>query len=103
MIRALYAALLRMHPPAFRRQFAAEVLWIFDQSRASEGAFVLLLDLLISVARQWLVRSGLWKVMLALTGATLQVIAFGAGWMASPRHTLSRNIGAGHPGTQLKD
>jgi hypothetical protein len=101
MTRALYACLLRLHPSAFRRQFASEMLWIFDEARVSEGAFILLLDLMISAARQWLVRSGLWKVMLALAGATLQVIAFGAGWMASTRHTMSRSTGAEHPGTQM--
>jgi hypothetical protein len=85
MTRALYASMLRLHPRAFRRQFAAEMLWIFDEARVSEGAFLLLLDLLISVSRQWLLRSGLWKVMLALAGATFQVAS--ALWMGSrPRH-----------------
>jgi hypothetical protein len=94
MIRALYACLLRLHPPAFRRQFASEMLWIFDEARASEGALILLLDLLISAVRQWLIRSGLWKVILALAGATLQLIAGGVGWMASIRHTASSHPGA---------
>jgi hypothetical protein len=101
MIRALYASLLRLHPRAFRRQFAAEMLWVFDEARVTDGPLILLIDILISFARQWFVRSGLWKVMLALTGATLQVIAFGAGWMASTPHTMSRNIGAEHPGAQM--
>ena len=91
MTRALYACLLWLHPPAFRRQFATEMLWVFDQARVSEGVFLLLLDLMISAARQWLFRSGLWKVMLALAGATLQLIAGGVGWMASIRHTASNH------------
>jgi hypothetical protein len=99
--RFLYTAILRLHPPAFRRLFAAEMLWIFDEARATEGAFVLLLDLLISVARQWLVRSGLWKVMLALAGATLQLMVGGVGWIASIRHTASRTTGANHPGAAV--
>jgi hypothetical protein len=101
MTRALYAFLLRLHPRAFRRQFAAEMLWIFDEVCAKEGPLILLLDRQVSFARQWFVRSGLWKVMLALAGATLQVIAFGAGWMASTSHTISRGIGAEHRGTQM--
>jgi hypothetical protein len=88
MSRTLYASLLRLHPPAFRRQFATEMLWIFDEAIVSEGALVLLLDLLISVARQWLVRSAVWKVALALIGGALQVTAGGAGWLVlNPRLT----------------
>jgi hypothetical protein len=89
MTRALYASLLWLHPPAFRRQFASEMQWIFDEARVSEGALVLLVDLFISALRQWLVRSGLWKAMLALAGATVQVIAFGVGALASLRHSAS--------------
>jgi hypothetical protein len=87
MTRVLYASLLRLHPPAFRRQFATEMLWIFDEARVSEGALVLLVDLFISALRQWLMRSGLWKAMLALAGAAIQVIAFGLGGIASLRHS----------------
>jgi hypothetical protein len=94
MIRALYASLLRLHPPSFRRRFGTEMLWIFDQARVSEGALVLLVDLFISALRQWLMRSGLWKAMLALAGATIQVIAFGLGGIASLRHTAANHPGA---------
>jgi hypothetical protein len=80
MTRALYASLLRMHPPAFRRRFAKEMLWVFDEAQASEGAPVLLFDLLISVTRQWLVRSGAWKAALALALGALQVTVGGFGW-----------------------
>jgi hypothetical protein len=96
MTRALYVSLLRLHPPAFRRQFGTEMLWIFDQARVTEGALGLLFDLFISALRQWLLRSGLWKAMLALAGATIQVIAFGFGGIASLRHTV-----ANHPGATL--
>jgi hypothetical protein len=96
MTRALYASLLRLHPPAFRRQFGKEMLWIFDEACVSEGAFVLLFDLLISVARQWVVRPGLWKAALALTGAVLQVMVGGVGWVVfNPR------IAANRPGAEM--
>src|ERR1700729_345723 len=94
MTRALYASLLKLHPPAFRRQFGGEMLWIFDEARVSEGAFVLLLDLLISVTRQWLLRSGVWKVAIALAGAAVQVTAGGAGYYVFHRHIAdSHSVG----------
>jgi hypothetical protein len=77
MTRAIYRSLLRLHPPSFRRQFSAEMLWIFDEASASEGALALLLDLMLSVARQWLMRSGAWKIALALIGASFQMMAGG--------------------------
>jgi hypothetical protein len=92
----LYVFFLGLHPPAFRREFGREMLWIFDEGRVSEGAFVLLLDLLISMARQWLLRSGAWKLALALIGATAQVLLGGGAWWLV---NSSRNRGA--PGPQL--
>jgi hypothetical protein len=93
MTRALYVSLLRLHPPAFRRQFAGEMLWIFDEARVSEGAIALLFDLLISVTRQWLLRSGVWKLALALAGAAFQVMAGGAGYYAFHRHVTASQVG----------
>lgn len=55
-LRGVYVALLRLHPKAFRQRFAEEMLWIFDQAAAEQGAGRLLLDALTSLARQWLVR-----------------------------------------------
>jgi hypothetical protein len=91
MTRALYTSLLRLHPPAFRRRFANEMLWIFDEARLSEGALILLFDLLISVMRQWLVRSGVWKAALALALGALQVTVGGFGWyFFNPRIAMNR-------------
>lgn len=96
MTRLLYAFFLGLHPPAFRREFGREMLWIFDEARGSEGAFVLLLDLLLSLARQWLLRSGAWKLALALIGAVAQVLLGGGAWWL---FNSSRNRGT--PGPQL--
>ncbi|HEX4137557.1 MAG TPA: hypothetical protein VHY84_23310 [Bryobacteraceae bacterium] len=74
MTRTLYASLLRLHPQAFRRQFAPEMLWIFDEAHVSEGAWILLFDLLASLCRQWLLRTGFWKVTAAIIGAALQML-----------------------------
>jgi hypothetical protein len=96
MTRLLYRSLLRLHPAAFRRQFAGEMLWIFDEASVSQGAFVLLLDLLVSVLRQWLLRSGAWKVALALIGGLMQVTAGSLG-VSTRSHTFLHRVGEASP------
>jgi hypothetical protein len=84
MTRALYRCLLQLHPPWFRRQFAGEMLWIFEEASASEGTVALFFDGLLSLARQWLLRSGSWKIALAIVGGLLEITAGGlSGPMAS--------------------
>ena len=78
MIRLLYRILLYLHPPAFRRQFAAGMLWIFDET-SDVAAWILLADALASLARQWLLRSGLWKLLAAGAGGLLQITLGGLG------------------------
>ena len=70
MIRFLYRCLLWLHPPAFRRQFASGMLWIFDEE-SKRGLTPLFADGLVSLARQWLVRSGVWKLLPAAAGGLL--------------------------------
>jgi hypothetical protein len=95
MTRALYIGLLRLHPSPFRRQFADEMLWIFDEAKGSEGAWVLLLDLVVSVSRQWLLRSAVWKAAFALAGAVVQITLGGLGWIFfNPRFCWSSEGGA---------
>ncbi|HYL37281.1 MAG TPA: hypothetical protein VEV17_15295 [Bryobacteraceae bacterium] len=79
MTRALYRCLVQMHPAAFRRQFAGEMLWIFEEASASQGMLALFLDGLLSLARQWLLRSGSWKIALAIVGGLLEITAGGLG------------------------
>jgi hypothetical protein len=86
MVRMVYAGLLLMHPPAFRRRFMAEMLYIFDEAALSMSSFPLLVDALFSLARQWVLRSGAWKLAAAVLGACLQVAAGGLIW-AALRHT----------------
>jgi hypothetical protein len=73
MTRLLYQWLLWLHPPRFRREFSGEMLWIFDNSAASEGPVRLLFDAVVSLGRQWLLRSGCWKIAAALAGGLMQV------------------------------
>jgi hypothetical protein len=50
------------------------MLWVFEEAHVSEGAWILLFDLLVSLCRQWLLRTGLWKVAVAVIGAALQML-----------------------------
>jgi hypothetical protein len=87
MIRTFYRCLLWLHPPAFRREFGNEMLWIFDQAAESQGTVPLFFDGLGSLARQWLLRSGWWKVAVALAIAMVQVSIGGlALTLLGPRH-----------------
>ena len=78
MRRRLYYSLVRIHPPSFRREFGPEMLWIYDQAALETGGAALFLDALISLARQWLLRSGCWKILAAMAGGVAQVSFAGA-------------------------
>ncbi|MDA0205875.1 MAG: hypothetical protein O3A53_03690 [Acidobacteria bacterium] len=55
-MRTLYRLLLQLHPPAFRERYAAEMLWIFDQTEDGLETVRLLGDGVVSLLRQWTVR-----------------------------------------------
>ena len=86
MSRLLYRCLLWLHPPSFRQQFAEEMLWIFDEESKQALAWRFA-DCLISLARQWLVRSGLWKLLPAAVGGLL-TLAAGLALPPALRHGL---------------
>jgi hypothetical protein len=73
--RSLYRWLLRIHPPAFRREFADEMLWIFDQVSARQSTLPLFADAATSLARQWVLR-GDWRKLPA--GDAVPVAAVGS-------------------------
>jgi peptidase S41-like protein len=60
MLRALYRCVLRLHPCGFRGRFADEMLSIFDHSAEKPAALRLLVDSLVSLARQWALRPEFW-------------------------------------------
>ena len=66
--RFAYRLLLRLHPPAFRRQFEEEMLWVFDELAEERGAAALCLDAFASLARQWVVRSFLQRLLVGDIG-----------------------------------
>jgi hypothetical protein len=61
VLRFAYRWLLRLHPPRFRRRFADEMLWIFDQSDGTAAAVKLFHDGFLSLVRQWTLRSEYWE------------------------------------------
>jgi hypothetical protein len=61
MLRFAYNWILRVHPTRFRRRFADEMLWIFDQSQGTAAAVKLLQDGFFSLVRQWTLRSEYWE------------------------------------------
>jgi len=73
MSRAIYRSMLWLHPAAFRDRFAAEMLWLYDETVATEGAAALLADGFASLVRQWLTRRLTWKLAAAVIGGMLQV------------------------------
>lgn len=72
--RLLYRILISCHPSKFRRAFGDEMLWIFDRSVAEQRSSGIFADALLSVLRQWLLRSGIWKVPVALLGGLIAPI-----------------------------
>jgi len=61
MLRMLYSWLLRLHPARFRKRFAQEMLSIFDQVEIGPAAAKLVADALLSLVRQWTLRSEYWE------------------------------------------
>lgn len=77
MSRILYRSILWLHPPAFRREFAGEMLWIFDETRGVGAVWMLFADALVSLARQWVLRAGAWKLVAAGAGGFVQIMLGG--------------------------
>lgn len=79
MSRTLYRLLLRLHPAEFRERFAEEMQWIFEEAAGKWGITSLLFDASISLARQGLIRSNLWKwVVAGVAGIVPLLLAFGS-------------------------
>jgi hypothetical protein len=79
MMRRAYRFLLWLHPAVFRRQFEEEMLWIFDEAADTWGSASLFADAGASLLRQWLLRSGLWRwVVATIVGFIPLIVAFGS-------------------------
>jgi hypothetical protein len=78
-MRFFYAFIIRLHPPSFRNRFAQEMLWIFEEAADSWGAASLFRDGILSLLRQWLIRSEFWKwLVAAIAGVVPLIIALGS-------------------------
>src|ERR1700743_2639710 len=62
--RSLYRCLVQLHPHAFRQRFASEMLWIFDEMADHDARVELFSDALVSLARQWVVREMIQKLLI---------------------------------------
>ena len=78
------------------------MLWIFDQASASQGTAGLFFDGLVSLARQWLLRSGSWKVAVALALAVVQVVLGGFSLLLFGQHRVAA-LTAGSRGAGLAE
>lgn len=76
MMRCLYRGLIALHPSAFKERFGEEMLWIYDESSQRE-LFHLLVDAFISLLRQRLVRSGIWRFGVGAFVSTLLLLSCG--------------------------
>lgn len=61
MLRHLYRCALRQHPSAFRMRFGEEMLAIFDSTKGRLPRFLLLMDSILSLTRQWTLRPEFWN------------------------------------------
>ncbi|HLK64126.1 MAG TPA: hypothetical protein VKU19_11840 [Bryobacteraceae bacterium] len=89
MAARFYRWLVRLHPPAFRDRFGAEMLCVYTEADCGERPR-LLADAALSLARQWLVRSRYWIVGGAVLAALLQITVTGTVWLGAARRALTR-------------
>jgi hypothetical protein len=89
MKRFFYRCLIWLHPPAFRQRFGDEMLSIFDDSAETQN-FPIFADSVISLLRQWLVRSGAWKLALGTAMSGMLFLALASGMEFSQRASLIR-------------
>jgi hypothetical protein len=87
MRRALYRFLLFLHPASFRRRFAGEMMWVFDEAVRDRQAAGFCTDVAGSLLRQWVRQPMLWSIAGALVGPALAMF-----WMSAtrPRHLPAR-------------
>jgi Ca2+-binding EF-hand superfamily protein len=70
MIRFLYTWLLRLHPRRFRELFSQEMLSTFEEAAAERAVLPLFADGVVSLFRQWMLRSDPQEPLAISTSAT---------------------------------
>ena len=98
MRRFLYRALIALHPPRFRERFGDEMMCVFDEAGGDRTAR-LFADGVLSLARQWLLRSNLWKMAAGATISALLLCAWGYAFTQGTHTSLERELQvmAGNP------
>jgi hypothetical protein len=87
MKRSLYRLLVRLHPQRFREQFGEEMISILDQSHPSEST-TLIADAIVSLLRQHVVRSNLWK---RAAGTAISALLI-CGWAYSMQQSMEASL-----------
>lgn len=75
MSRFIYRCVIRLHPREFRERFGDEMLCVFDEAEPS-GAAALFADAFGSLARQWILRSGLWRWAVGAATTALLIVGY---------------------------
>ena len=75
MSRFLYRCLIWLHPRAFYDRFGDEMLCAFDEALHA-GIAPSFADGFVSLARQWLFRSGLWRLAIGAAATALLIVAY---------------------------
>jgi hypothetical protein len=89
MTRFLYRLLIALHPPRFRERFGDEMLCAFDDA-GPDRAPRLFADAFLSLLRQWLLRSSLWKMASGAVISGLLICAWGYSMASNVNASLSR-------------
>jgi len=79
--RSTYRMLLWLHPPAFRRHFADEMTWVFEEAVRDRQASGFCADVAASLLRHWARQPMLWIIAGAITGPALAAF-----WMSAATH-----------------
>lgn len=75
MSRFIYRLMICLHPQEFRERFGDEMLCVFDEG-GQPGSATYLLDGCASLARQWLLRSGLWRWAVGAGVTALLIVGY---------------------------
>lgn len=87
MNRVLYRCLIWLHPHVFRERFGDEMLSAFDEA-SDTSAKPFFADGFASLARQWLLRSGLWRLGIGAAATALLIVGYAHSEASSQRRQL---------------
>jgi hypothetical protein len=74
MRRAFYHGMLWLHPPGFRRRFAAEMSCVFDEAEREGQTAGFCASITMSLVRKWIWNPFLWRVAGAIAGGVFTLL-----------------------------